>query len=208
MPVNQNNVVGAFASEENNIAGFPSVGETKNNKRETSAIFKNKSLLSKDVLKNPFFNIHKGTSPIKKDKIAKKVEFNDNNSDNWDYNDTTLTNNMNSSGVVFHQLKNVICSIRNFNATSGKSTAQFISDIEDASKYIPTSHHKEFIKCLREKLVDPRAQNIDLASFNTVKEFTDYLDRNFGHNKTAILLMADLSQLSQDENESVYEYYE
>uniref|UniRef100_A0ABD2WAT1 Uncharacterized protein n=1 Tax=Trichogramma kaykai TaxID=54128 RepID=A0ABD2WAT1_9HYME len=58
LPLSQNNVAGALASKENKVAGLPLGGETKNNKRETSVIFENKSLLSKDVLTNPFFNIH------------------------------------------------------------------------------------------------------------------------------------------------------
>ncbi|KAL7287231.1 hypothetical protein TKK_0018660 [Trichogramma kaykai] len=116
---------------------------------------------------------------------------------------------MNTSGTgIFQPLKEVIRCIRNFKASSGKNTAQFISEVEDVCRHIPAAHHREFIKRFREKLVGPRAQNIDLASFQDLKEFTDYLDRNFGHNKTAVSLMADLSHLAQHENESVFKYYD
>ncbi|KAL7307840.1 hypothetical protein TKK_0000160 [Trichogramma kaykai] len=185
--------------------GAGAIIETENKVEETAVASKFSSVPSETKLPNPF-----RMSVIKKhDKIIKKVVFKNTDDYFWDTSNTILTGNMNTSGTgIFQQLKEVIRCIRNFNASSGKNTAQFISNVEHACRHIPVAHHREFIKRLREKLVGPRAQNIDLASFQDLKEFTDYLDRNFGHNKTAVSLMAELSHLAQLENESVFEYYD
>ncbi|KAL7296477.1 hypothetical protein TKK_0010482 [Trichogramma kaykai] len=125
----------------------------------------------------------------------------------WDPEGTQI-DDMNNSYYIANHIKEALRSIRNFDAKSGKNTAQFISDVTEAGTVVPLIHHKDFIKRLREKLIGQRAQNIDLAKFETIEKLTKYLDTNYGHNKSSMTLITELGQLAQRDNESVFDYSE
>ncbi|CAB0027832.1 unnamed protein product [Trichogramma brassicae] len=115
-----------------------------------------------------------------------------------------LESSCQSSDAANEALRN----IRNFDAKSGKNTAQFISDVAEAGAAIPELYHRDFMRRLREKLSGQRAQNIDLAKFESIQALISYLDTNYGHNKSTMTLITELGQLAQRDSESVFDYSE
>ncbi|KAL7301789.1 hypothetical protein TKK_0005777 [Trichogramma kaykai] len=126
----------------------------------------------------------------------------------WDHEGTQFLNNMNYSHYISNQIKEALRNIRNFDAKSGKNTAQFISDVAEAGASIPELYHRDLIRRLREKLIGQRAQNIDLAKFESIQALIRYLDTNYGHNKSTMTLITELGQLAQRDSESVFDYSE
>ncbi|KAL7305660.1 hypothetical protein TKK_0002381 [Trichogramma kaykai] len=121
-----------------------------------------------------------------------------------DHEGTQFINNTNYSHYISNQIKEALRNIRNFDAKSGKNTAQFISDVAEAGAIIPELYHRDLIRRLREKLVGQRAQNIDLAKFESIQALIRYLDTNYGHNKSMMTLITELGQLAQRDSESVF----
>ncbi|KAL7289584.1 hypothetical protein TKK_0016551 [Trichogramma kaykai] len=151
---------------------------------------------------NPKLEVNSG-----KKSLIKKVEFKQ--------EDTFIANKSNSISIMNQSeyeegklIKSLLENVGKFNATGGRNTTQFIRDILNAAREIPFSLHRKFILRLRNKMEGPRAQNIDIGRFVTISQLTNYLNENYGYNKSPTVLMSEMSRMSQGEFEKVIEFYE
>uniref|UniRef100_A0ABD2WYI2 CCHC-type domain-containing protein n=1 Tax=Trichogramma kaykai TaxID=54128 RepID=A0ABD2WYI2_9HYME len=208
------------------------VDEDVINKSVTDAIFeeeetvKNRNIV--DKLLNPFKDYFFGHEQVEAEENASLLnnplvpkqerrdletsedsEISDHEQGNGDINDHEQENEIEMAAAVESALfKRLLKGISNFDGSSKQNTRRFVKDCRLASKSLATEEvEKNFILQLKEKIIGPCADIINLELFSKIDKLCLFLESAYGETRSAIQLIKDLDSIHQRDGEKVSLYY-
>uniref|UniRef100_A0ABD2W2A3 CCHC-type domain-containing protein n=1 Tax=Trichogramma kaykai TaxID=54128 RepID=A0ABD2W2A3_9HYME len=210
------------------------VDEDVINKSVTDAIFeeeetvKNKNIV--DKLINPFkeyFYGHEKEKPeenanLPNNHIVPKQEIRDpeegessehgensEHEENSDISDHEQENEIEMAAAVESALfKRLLKGISNFDGSTKQNTRRFVKDCRLAKKSLANEDvEKKFILQLKEKIIGPCADIINLELFSKIDKLCLFLESAYGETRSATQLIKDLDSIHQKDGEKVSLYY-
>uniref|UniRef100_A0ABD2VRR0 CCHC-type domain-containing protein n=1 Tax=Trichogramma kaykai TaxID=54128 RepID=A0ABD2VRR0_9HYME len=198
------------------------------NKSVTDAIFEEEETVKNsnivDKLFNPFKDYFFGHEQVKTEENASlpnsnlvpKQEHRDpehgensEHGEDSDIRDHEQENEVEMAAAVESALfKRLLKGISNFDGSSKQNTRRFVKDCRLAGKSLANEEvEKKFILQLKEKIIGPSADIINLELFSKIDKLCLFLESAYGETRSATQLIKDLDSIHQKDGEKVSLYY-